>query len=104
MNEEWQNILNISVSKNYHVYKSTPYGPIVKVLPYLARRASENRSVMMGAREERDMLWKELKMRFKMWHDYIFRQITCSNTKSSFKHLLQFTYESGVKKYARIWK
>ncbi|OXA52970.1 hydroxyproline dehydrogenase [Folsomia candida] len=54
------------VSKNYHVYKSTPYGPIVKVLPYLARRASENRSVMMGAREERDMLWKELKMRFKM--------------------------------------
>lgn len=54
-----------AVNLGYHVYKSTPYGPIAKVLPYLARRASENRSVMMGAREERDMLWKELKTRMK---------------------------------------
>ncbi|CAL8071530.1 unnamed protein product [Orchesella dallaii] len=48
------------VSGGYKVYKSTPYGPLAKVVPYLARRASENRSVIKGAREERIMLRKEL--------------------------------------------
>ncbi|ODM98245.1 putative proline dehydrogenase 2 [Orchesella cincta] len=48
------------VGAGYKVYKSTPYGPLAKVVPYLARRASENRSVLKGAREERIMLKKEL--------------------------------------------
>jgi hydroxyproline oxidase len=51
------------VQEGYNVYKSTPFGPIEGVLPYLARRASENRSVIKGAREERDMLRRELKTR-----------------------------------------
>jgi len=51
------------VKNGYQVYKSTPYGPMAKVLPYLARRASENRSVIAGAREERQMLGRELKER-----------------------------------------
>ena len=33
------------------------------VFPYLGRRAAENRSVIQGAREERLMLWKELRRR-----------------------------------------
>jgi hypothetical protein len=48
------------VKSDFKVYKSTPYGPLEKVVPYLARRASENRSVLKGAREERIMLRKEL--------------------------------------------
>ncbi|CAG7834136.1 unnamed protein product, partial [Allacma fusca] len=51
------------VEKGYTVYKSTPYGPMEKVMPYLSRRAFENRSVILGAREEKNMLRKELQSR-----------------------------------------
>jgi outer membrane lipopolysaccharide assembly protein LptE/RlpB len=54
------------VEKGYTVYKSTPYGPMEKVMPYLSRRASENRSVIMGAREEKNMLRKELRNRLSL--------------------------------------
>ena len=45
------------------VYKSVPYGPLGEVLPYLSRRAAENRVVLAGARREQEMLVKELRRR-----------------------------------------
>ena len=46
-------------------YLSIPptYGPLGEVLPYLSRRAAENRVVLAGARREQEMLGKELKRR-----------------------------------------
>ena len=54
-----------SANAGFTVYKSVPYGPMEEVLPYLSRRAAENRSVMAGARRERDLLVAEIKRRFK---------------------------------------
>ena len=48
------------------VYKSVPYGPLGEVLPYLSRRAAENRVVMAGARRERELLVKEIRRRATM--------------------------------------
>ncbi|PSN43473.1 Hydroxyproline dehydrogenase [Blattella germanica] len=49
----------------YIVYKSVPMGSLDQVLPYLARRAAENRSVLQGARKERILLQRELFWRFR---------------------------------------
>ncbi|KAJ9576208.1 hypothetical protein L9F63_006941 [Diploptera punctata] len=49
----------------YIVYKSVPVGSLSQVLPYLARRAAENRSVLHGARKERELLQQELFWRFR---------------------------------------
>ena len=40
-----------------------PYGPIDEALPYLIRRANENRGMLAGAVRERELLVRELKRR-----------------------------------------
>ena len=47
----------------FTVYKSVPYGPLTEVLPYLSRRAQENRVVLAGARREQELLIKEIRRR-----------------------------------------
>uniref|UniRef100_A0A8C9M604 Proline dehydrogenase n=1 Tax=Panthera tigris altaica TaxID=74533 RepID=A0A8C9M604_PANTA len=47
----------------YAVYKSIPYGSLEEVIPYLIRRAQENRSVLHGARREQKLLSQELRRR-----------------------------------------
>jgi proline dehydrogenase len=47
----------------YTAYKYVPYGPIHEVIPYLIRRAQENKGIMSGTGAERSMLTSELKRR-----------------------------------------
>lgn len=47
------------------VYKSVPYGSVDNTLPYLVRRAQENRTVLQGIRKERDLLRLELHRRLR---------------------------------------
>ncbi|ROL48637.1 Hydroxyproline dehydrogenase [Anabarilius grahami] len=49
----------------FSVYKSVPYGSVDDTLPYLVRRAQENRTVLQGIRKERDLLRQELRCRLK---------------------------------------
>ena len=52
-----------SANEGYTVYKSVPYGTMEEVLPYLSRRVAENRSVLAGARKERQLLSSEIRRR-----------------------------------------
>nr|XP_046232236.1 hydroxyproline dehydrogenase [Scatophagus argus] len=51
--------------EGYAVYKSVPYGSVDDTLPYLVRRAQENRTVLQGIRKERDLLRQELYRRLR---------------------------------------
>lgn len=52
--------------EGYAVYKSVPYGSVDDTLPYLVRRAQENRTVLQGIRKERDLLRQELYRRLRL--------------------------------------
>ncbi|XP_072792547.1 hydroxyproline dehydrogenase isoform X3 [Taeniopygia guttata] len=54
-------------SGGFRVYKSVPVGPPEVTVPYLARRAAENREALGGARREREQLWAELRRRLRPW-------------------------------------
>ncbi|XP_003387388.1 PREDICTED: proline dehydrogenase 1, mitochondrial-like isoform X2 [Amphimedon queenslandica] len=50
-------------SSGLMAYKYTPYGPVGEVLPYLIRRANENKGMLDGAVRERSLISRELKRR-----------------------------------------
>ncbi|RUS85881.1 hypothetical protein EGW08_006365 [Elysia chlorotica] len=50
-------------SMGYYTYKSMPYGSLADTLPYLSRRAQENKAILVNARRERNLILKTLRDR-----------------------------------------
>jgi proline dehydrogenase len=57
------NISYLLGKHDFRVYKYMPYGPVLKVMPYLGRRAEENKSVAKGAKKDMKLMREELKRR-----------------------------------------
>ena len=49
----------------YNVAKYVPYGPVEEVLPYLSRRATENKGVFEKVKKEKRLISTEIARRFK---------------------------------------
>jgi len=47
-------------SVGYDAYKFTPYGPIHRLLPYITRRAQENRAIFAKAEKDRRLHYQAL--------------------------------------------
>lgn len=50
-----------------NVIKFIPYGKLNEVMPYLVRRAEENRGMLGGSVLQREVLYSELKRRALSW-------------------------------------
>ena len=50
----------------YDAFKLAPYGPIDRLLPYLTRRAQENRSIFAKAEKDRRLHYQALKQRVQL--------------------------------------
>ena len=60
----------LSGQAGYGAYKYMPYGPVQEVLPYLSRRANENRGIFKGARREREVVGHEMTRRLQFWNNW----------------------------------